>query len=227
MDRHVIDYADARNLMVDGQVRPNKVTDHRIIDAMRRLQRELFVPPAARALAYSDEDVPLPGGRALMEPMVIARLVQIAAPREGERALVVGAGTGYGAALLAACGPAVFALEQDQALIDIARPALAASAPGVKLISGPLAEGWREGAPYDLILVEGAVEEVPEAITSQLRRDSGRLLTVRLVGGRICHAVLAEPVAGAGETAPLSYQPLFDCATPVLPQFRRAPGFVF
>jgi protein-L-isoaspartate(D-aspartate) O-methyltransferase len=104
MDRPITDYTAARNLMVDGQVRPNKVYDPRIIAAMRRLPRERFVPPALAARAYADEDVNLGNGRALMEPMVIARLVQMAAVRPGERALVVASGTGYGAALLAACG---------------------------------------------------------------------------------------------------------------------------
>ena len=98
------DFSAARTLMVDGQVRPNKVTDARVLAAMGSLPRERFVPADRTALAYSDEDVPLGGGRYLVEPMVIARLVQIAAVRTGERALVVGAGTGYGAALLAACG---------------------------------------------------------------------------------------------------------------------------
>jgi protein-L-isoaspartate(D-aspartate) O-methyltransferase len=98
-------FADARANMVDSQVRPNKVTDPRILHAMRTLPRERFLPPALASLAYADEDVPLGNGRVLMEPMVLARLLQIAAPMPGEVALVVGAGTGYGAAVLAACGP--------------------------------------------------------------------------------------------------------------------------
>src|ERR1700721_1328189 len=92
-------FADARNHMVDSQIRPNRVTDPRILSAMRRLPRERFLPPAAVALAYADEDVPLGGGRFLMEPMVLARLLQAAALRDNERVLVVGAGTGYAAAV--------------------------------------------------------------------------------------------------------------------------------
>jgi protein-L-isoaspartate(D-aspartate) O-methyltransferase len=220
MDLLLDDYSEARNLMVDGQVRPNRVTDPRIIAAMRHLPRHLFVPPAARARAYADEDVPLGGGRVLVEPMVIARLVQIAAVREGERALVVGAGSGYGAALLAACGATVTALEEDAGLRDLARSALAGVA-GVSLVAGPLVEGWSAGAPYDVILVEGAAEELPPALAAQLRTPGGRLVGV-LTGAHIGRAVLGEPSAGG-----LSLRPQFDCATPTLPALRRRPAFVF
>ena len=124
-----MDYADARKRMVDGQLRPNRVTDPRVLDAMRELPREDFLPATARALAYADEDVPLPGGRALVEPMVIARLAQLAAVRPGDRALVVCAGTGYGAAVLARCGARVTAVESDATLAGIAQKALAAHLP--------------------------------------------------------------------------------------------------
>ena len=111
MDTEPFDFADARNRMVDSQVRPNKVTDPRVLSAMRELPRERFLPARLRPRAYVDEDVPLGGGRVLMEPLVIARLVQLAAPSAGERALVVGAGVGYGSAVLARCGVRVTALE--------------------------------------------------------------------------------------------------------------------
>ncbi len=217
----MIDYTSARNLMVDGQVRPNKVYDPRIIAAMRTLPRERFVPPALATLAYVDEDVPLGDGRALIEPMVIARLIQIAAVKPGDRALVVAAGTGYGAALLAACDAAVTALEDNEALLGIARDAISGLA-GITIVKGPLAQGWPSGAPYDLILIEGAVEDVPPALAAQLRAPGGRLMTVRRGANGLCQGVLAEPSEGG-----LSFQPVFDCATPLLPAFRRAPQFVF
>jgi protein-L-isoaspartate(D-aspartate) O-methyltransferase len=219
------DYAAARTLMVDSQVRPNKVTDGRVIAAMRNLPREKFLPPHLAALAYADEDVKLPGGRALMEPMVIARLLQIAAPRPGETALVVAAGAGYGAALLAACGVSVTALEEDEALLAIARVALPEFAPAVRLVTGKLGEGWPAGAPYDLVLIEGAVEVVPDAIAAQLRRPGGRVVTVLSGGGRIGCGAVGE-AATAGSEA-LTFQKRFDCATPVLAAFRRTAGFVF
>jgi protein-L-isoaspartate(D-aspartate) O-methyltransferase len=221
MDHPAVAYEIARNLMVDGQVRPNKVSDPRIIAAMRALPRERFVPPSMAPLAYSDADVPLGNGRALVEPMVIARLAQLAAIRGGERALVVGAGTGYGAALLAACGAKVTALEEDPALVTLARGALA-GIEGVALVAGRLADGWSAGAPYDLVFIEGSVEEIPPALVAQLRSPAGRLVAVRAVVGRVGQAVLGEALAGG-----LSLQPAFDCAAPVLPALRRAAGFVF
>src|SRR5690242_17342594 len=138
MDPPVLDFEDARNRMVDSQIRPNKVVDPRIIAAMRRIPRERFLPAHLATLAYLDEDVALGGGRCLMEPMVIARLVQLTAVQAGERALVVATGTGYGAALLAACGARVTALEDDASLLAIARHVLADLAPSVSLVTGPI-----------------------------------------------------------------------------------------
>jgi protein-L-isoaspartate(D-aspartate) O-methyltransferase len=158
-----------------------------------------------------------------MEPMVIARLVQIAAAGPGQRALVVGAGSGYGAALLAACGASVTALEQDPALMALARAVLPHVAPGISLVEGPLADGWKAAAPYDIVLIEGAVPEIPAAILAQLRAEGGRLVTVLKPGARIGQAVLCSS-AGGGRLEP---QPVFDCAIPVLPMLQRAPGFVF
>ena len=222
MDRADQAFAAARNHMVDSQVRPNKVTDPRILVAMRALPRERFVPAGLASLAYADGDVPLGGGRVLMEPMVIARLVQLTAVLAGERALVVGAGTGYGAALLAACGARVTSLEEVASLTAIARSTLAEFAPGVSLVSGPLAAGWPPGAPYDVILIEGAVRDIPPAIGEQLHKETGRLVTVLIANGTGGQAVLAEAtVAG------LRTQPMFDCATAAIPSLMQAPGFVF
>jgi protein-L-isoaspartate(D-aspartate) O-methyltransferase len=215
-------FIEARNNMVDGQVRPNKVVDPRIIAAMRWLPRERFLPPGMASLAYADEDVPLGCGRVLLEPMVIARLVQLAAVAEGERVLVIAAGPGYGAALLASCGARVTALEDVPALLAQARSALAELAPGVSVVSGPLAAGWPAGAPYDVILIEGAVAEIPPAVGEQLRRDGGRLVAICSGGGTGGHAVLAEAT-----TAGLRKQPMFDCATRPIPSLMPAPGFVF
>lgn len=219
------DYAAARDHMVDGQVRPNKVIDPRIIRAMRTLPRERFVPGNLASLAYADEDVPLPGGRALMEPMVIARLVQLLRVRDGERGLVVAAGAGYGAAILAACGAVVTALEEDAGLLALGRLVLPGVAPGVKLTEGPVAAGWVAGAPYDFILIEGAVEEIPQQLAAQLT-PTGRVAAVLARPGGLGVGVLAELVhVGAGVR--LRAQPFFDCATPLLPQLRARPAFTF
>jgi protein-L-isoaspartate(D-aspartate) O-methyltransferase len=222
MSQPHFDFEEARRRMVDSQVRPNKVNDPRILNAMRNLPRERFLPPALASMAYIDEDVPLGGGRVLMEPMVIARLVQIVRPRQGEKALVVGAGTGYGSAVLAACGVQVTALEEDQALLAIARGALAEFAPGVLLASGPLAEGWAQGAPWDLIFVEGAAPEIPPAIAAQVRREGGRLAGVLVTPSGVMQAVLAEPSLSG-----LRSRPEFDCTTGILPGLQPAAAFAF
>lgn len=220
------DYAAARDHMVDGQVRPNKVIDPRIIRAMRQLPRERFLPPVLASRAYADEDVPLPGGRALMEPMVIARLVQLLRVVANEAVLVLGAGSGYGAALLAACGARVTALEDDPGLLALARAALPAVAPGVALVEGPVAAGWPGGAPYDAILIEGAVPGIPDSLAALLRPDTGRIAAVQARQGFPGQGVLAEAVHVGAETR-LRAQAFFDCATPMLPQFAPAPAFTF
>jgi protein-L-isoaspartate(D-aspartate) O-methyltransferase len=215
-------FADPRNRMVDSQVRPNKVYDPRILAAMRAIPRERFLPPAMAPLAYADQDVPLGNGRVLLAPMLIARLVQLIAPAGGQRALVVAGGVGYGAALLAACGVRVIALEQDEALLAVAQSALAAVSPGVNLVAGALAVGWPTEAPYDIVLIEGAVPAVPPAIAAQLRQEAGRLVTV--IRGA---AGPGQAVRGETTQAGLQLRPEFDCATPPIPVLLPAPAFTF
>ena len=222
MNRPLADFAEARNRMVDSQIRPNKVTDPRIIAAMRRIPRERFLPPRLAAMAYVDDDVPLGRGRYLIEPMIIARLVQLTAVSPGERVLVVAAGPGYGASVIAACGARVTALEEDASLQAVARDVLAELAPSVSLVSGPMAAGWPTAAPYDVILIEGGVQAIPKAIGEQLRQQSGRLVAVTTGNERLGQAVLAEATP-----AGLRTQPMFDCATPPIPGLMRSPGFVF
>jgi protein-L-isoaspartate(D-aspartate) O-methyltransferase len=221
MNASTIDCADARDRMVDSQLRPNKVFDPRILAAMRQIPRERFLPPALASFAYVDEDVSLGGGRVLLEPLAIARMIQLAAITPGERVLVVAAGTGYGAALIAACGARVTALEEDAALAALAQSVLTELAPSVRLVSGPLAAGWPPGAPYDVILIEGAVPAIPWLIGEQLRGEAGRLVTV-LTGNGVGQAVLAEATP-----AGLRTQSMFDCATPAIPSLVPAAGFVF
>ena len=215
-------FADARNRMVDSQIRPNRVSDPRILSAMRHLPRERFLPANLWALAYADENVPLGNGRFMMEPMVLARLLQAAGLRENERVLVAGAGTGYSAAVLAACGCRVTALEQDTPLLAIARGVLASEAPSVTLVAGPLAAGWAANAPYDLIFIDGAVSGIPGAMAGQVQRESGRILTAIHRDRQTTQAIIAE-VTSAGT----SIFPLFDCATPPIPALRNAPVFSF
>lgn len=214
-----MDFAKARLNMVECQLRPNKVTDPLLLAAMGEVPREAFLPPGQRPLAYLDEDVRLGSGRALMEPMVFARLVQEAEIGEGTRVLVVGAGCGYGAAVIARLGARVVALEAPGPLAD----ALGARRTGAVVATGPLAEGWPGQSPYDVILIEGAVEAIPAVLDAQLA-EGGRLLTVIASGRRGVLGLAVRRVKAGGAVTEV---PLFDAGTPVLPEFRRAPEFVF
>jgi protein-L-isoaspartate(D-aspartate) O-methyltransferase len=217
-----IDFAAARRHMVESQLRPNRVSDPRVLAAMLSLPRERFLPEALAAFAYLDGDVKLGGGRVLMEPRALARLVQLAQPRAGELALVVGAGTGYGAAVLAACGATVTALEEDDRLLAIARAALPVLAPGVQLIKAPLAGGWRAGGPWHIVLIEGAVPEIPPAMGEQLSRESGRVVTVLAEANQVGRAVIGRPSLGG-----LAIHSAFDCGTRLLPALVPPPVFTF
>ncbi len=217
--------AEARKHMVDGQILPNKVTDPRLLAALRAVPRERFLPPGLAARAYLDETVRLPGGRGMAQPMVIARLVQALALRDGDRMLLVGAGTGYAAALAAGCGARVTAVEDSPELAAIARGALGATVPpgAVTFIEGPIVQGHPAGAPYDAILIEGQVPSIPAAIAGQLA-EGGRLVTV-LAAGR--HGGGARAVVGRRAAGSFSVTDAFDCVTLPLPAFRPAPSFVF
>lgn len=217
--------AEARTNMVNGQLRPNRITDPRLLAAMGAIPRERFLPPALAIRAYLDATIRLPGGRGMAQPMVIARLLQALSLRDGDRLLLIGAGTGYSAAVAAACGARVTAVEDQPELLAIARAALAGLAPAEapRLVEAPMAQGHAAGAPYDAILIEGEVPAVPDAIAGQLA-EGGRLVAV-LPGGRGGggpRAVLGRRAAGG-----FGLTDAFDCALPPLPAFQPAPSFAF
>ncbi len=168
-----LDFAAMRAAMVSNQLRTTAVNDARVVDAMKIVPREVYVPADLAPFAYIDRAVALGGGRSFNLPMATGRMLTEAAPRPSDRALVVGAAGGYSAALLSLLVADVVALEEDPALPALARVAPAAN---VTLAAGPLNAGWAEGAPYDLILIDGTVEEVPQAIIDQLA-DGGRLVS--------------------------------------------------
>lgn len=225
MTQIALDTQAARNSMVDGQLRPNRINDTRILNAMRQLPRERFLPARLAEMAYIDEDIKVTGDRYLIEPLVLASLVQLARPHKGDRALVIGAGTGYGAAVLAACGVAVTALESDPALLEIARAALPAVEAKVTLVEGKLEEG-RPG-PWNIVMIEGAVASIPARIAQLVEPNGGRLVTVIASSPGLGKGVLAEPVHAGGTDIVLSAQPFFDCATPYLPGFKPVAAFSF
>lgn len=216
-----MDYADARRNMVDGQLRTNRVNDPRLLAAFETLPRERFVPEAARGFAYVDEDLPIGPGRWIMEPMVLGRLVQEAEIGESDSVLVIAAGTGYAAAVVASLAADVVALEEDAALAEQARVLLQdLEIDNVSVVTGSLREGYPEQAPYDVIFVEGAMEEVPAVYGDQLV-EGGRLVCVVREPGEVGRARLFR------KNGSLSSRVLFDAATPVLESLRRPPTFVF
>ena len=167
-------FAAARHNMVESQVRPNGITDHRIIDAMAQVKREDFVPAERKTIAYLDEDVQLKTGRFLIEPMAFARMIHLALIKPTDKVLVVGAGTGYGAKVIAMLAKSVVALESDPDLLALARSFLA-GAGNLEVVEGSLAAGHAAGAPYDVIIVEGRIAAVPESLFAQLANE-GRIV---------------------------------------------------
>lgn len=218
----MLDYAQARRLMVDCQLRTYDVTDATLLAAFDAVPREAFVAPGQEPFAYADRDIPATadGARQVLAPMVLARLIQALAVRPGQRALDVATGLGYGAAILARLGADVRGLESSEALAREATARLAADGRPVQVHAGPLEAGFAADAPYDAILVNGAVETRPEALVAQLR-DGGRLACV-IGRGRSARATL---FVRSGEG--IGSRPLFDAAAPVLDGFKAEPGFVF
>jgi len=216
-----MDYATARQHMVDSQVRTNKVTDGRLIEAIRSLPRERFVPDSARARAYLDDDVEIAPGRYLMEPMVTARLIQAADAKPDDIALVVGAGTGYAAALLSRLINTVVALEADRTLAQRAGAVLAELAiDNAAVVEGSLDAGCTKHAPYNIVYLDGAVEQVPAALTAQLA-DGGRMVGVLLDRG------VGRASLWIKSGSSVSHRVLFDANVARLPGFAAPARFVF
>jgi protein-L-isoaspartate(D-aspartate) O-methyltransferase len=167
-------FAAARHNMVESQVRPNGITDHRIIDAMAEVKREDFVPAERKTIAYLDEDVQLKEGRYLIEPMAFARMIHLALIKPTDKVLVVGAGTGYGAKVISMLAKSVVALESDPDLLALARGFLAGTG-NAEVVEGGLAAGHAAGAPYDVIIVEGRIAAMPESLFAQLANE-GRIV---------------------------------------------------
>lgn len=219
------DFAIARQKMVDGQVRTADVTDHRILDAMLALPREEFVPSSKRALAYLDLDLDVTEAgsvpRCLIKPMLLGKLLQAAEICAGDNVLIVGCATGYSAAVAARLAGKVTATERDEALAVKARDAL--SRVGLPDVTVKVAEppvGDSTDAPYDVILLNGATEVVPQTLCGQLR-DGGRLLGVFAATKPPRAAIVTRSHGDFG------HRTLFDASAPVLPGLERVPAFVF
>jgi protein-L-isoaspartate(D-aspartate) O-methyltransferase len=214
VQRPIPDFAAAREAMVENQLRPEGVTDPAVLAAMGRVRRENFLPSHTRPLAYVDRAVAIGEGRFLVAPAVLGELLTQMAPERGQRALVVGAGTGYSSAVLADIGLEVVALESDADLAARAREQ------GISVFEAPLAGGHPDLAPYDQILIDGAVETIPDAIIEQLA-DGGRL------GAALLDRGVTRLVIGRKSGAAFGYLSIGDAGVPALPGFSRPKAFTF
>ena len=205
--------------MVVSQLRPSDVNDPAIVEAMATLPRELFVPEENRLVAYADRGVDIAPGRRLAPPLTTGAMLVEARPQPSDRVLVVAAGTGYLAALVAGMVDSVVALEADADLAEQATANLS-SYTNVRLVTGALTEGFAEAAPYTLILVDGAVEELPESLTGQLA-ENGRIIAPVIDGGV---TRLARGYAGDG---PVALRPFANGASQPLTEFARHKAFQF
>lgn len=223
----IVDFERQRQSMIESQLRPNRVTDGRLLLAMGALPRELFVPAAKRSLAYMDECIEvwpaLEGApaRYLLAPMVLARLIQLAAVSPSDCVLDIGCATGYSTAVLSRLAAKVVGLEAEGELAEAAARAIAGlGEKNASIVTSPLEEGYAPSAPYDVILLNGSVPAVPEALFDQLK-DGGRLAAVVAPGSQ-GKAWLYVKVRGQA-----SGLPHFDAGAKPLPGFAPAPAFVF
>ncbi|MEC8654147.1 MAG: protein-L-isoaspartate O-methyltransferase [Pseudomonadota bacterium] len=216
-------FATARKTMVDCQLRPSKVTDQFILDAFLTIPREDFVGKQQRALAYVDEDLQLSGGRCLMEPMVLARLLQALEIRPDDSVLIVGAGCGYGTAVAAKLAGSVIAIETRANLVDKAQDVLVSiGIDNAAIVKSRLVDGYPEEGPYDRILIEGGVEIVPDNLLKQLT-PKGRLAAIYRKPG---HPVgVASVWTRSGKE--FTRTPLFDARVPNLDEFNAKVEFSF
>jgi protein-L-isoaspartate(D-aspartate) O-methyltransferase len=218
------DFGQSRRKMVDNQLRTNDVTDHRILDAMDEVPREKFVPAAKRAIAYIDEDLPVGSsgsGRYLMKPHIFGKLVQLAHIGSDDVVLIVGAGTGYSSAVIAKLAASVVALEEDADLSKVAGELLVdLGTENAVVVDGPLTAGFASEGPYDIIFVDGAVENLPEELQAQLKPD-GRLVVIEGQGG----SGVAKLYQKSEDTVSGRFG--FNASASLLPGFAREAEFSF
>ncbi len=206
--------------MIESQLMPCGVVSPAVATAFRTVAREDFVAADRRGVAYVDSEQPMGEGRMLMAPLSIGRLVEAAGIRPADRVLVVAAGTGYAAALVAAMGATVVALEDNAALAAVARANLARW-PNASVVEGNLPEGHAALAPYSLILVDGAVDELPQSLIAQLA-EGGRVAAIVTGADRVSRAAIGRKAG-----AILRFDPFAEAGAPPLPQFGKPKGFQF
>lgn len=216
------EYSAARLNMVEGQIRPNKVTDQRVVDAFLAVPRDQFVPAGLRGVAYVDKSIAIGKGRFLLEPMVLARLLNDARIDSADIVLDVGAGTGYSAAVIGRLAATVVALESDSELAAQANQAMQNhGVDNAAVMHGPLNAGWPKQGPYNVIVVQGALAAVPQALLDQLA-EGGRLVAVLLSESGQGVARLYQKTGGQ-----VSSRILFDASAAMLPGLEAKPDFQF
>ncbi len=215
------DTAQARQNMIDTQLRPNEVNDERIIGAITSVHREKFVPKKLSGVAYLDDDIPVAPGRSLMGPMVFARLIDAADVKETDLVLDVGCATGYSSAVLGRLAEAVVALEEDEALAKTAIDILAdEECDNVAVVTGPLVDGLAAQGPYDLIFINGMIDDLPQQLVDQIA-EGGRLICVLNDNG------VGKATYVTNENGLLGKRILFDAYIPALAAFNRKAEFTF
>ncbi|MFB2532712.1 protein-L-isoaspartate O-methyltransferase [Paracoccus sp. p4-l81] len=214
------DFAKARTMMVDSQVRPNDVTRYTVIEAMLTVPREAFVPDAKRAAAYVGTNLDLGGDRVLLEPRTLAKMLDALAIGPTDLVLDVACGHGYGAAVMARMAEAVVALDVAEMAAEAQTRLAANGSDNVAVVAGDPVAGAAKHAPYDVIVIEGGVQTVPQAICDQLK-EGGRIAALFQDGG------LGVVRIGLKQAGRVNWRDAFNATAPVLPGFARAAAFAF
>ena len=223
----MIDYARLRQNMVETQVMPNDVTDRRILRAMRDVPRERFVPGPKAMVAYMDSEIEVipsvrgANGRSLVSPMLVGKLLQAASLEPGERVLEIGCATGYLSAVAAHIAGEVVGLEDNPELVKVARAVTAElGLANVQIVEGPLAAGFAAGEPFDVILLNGQIPEIPKELFQQLT-PGGRILAI-VGSSQLARAMIGTYIGGSS-----TIRGLFDASARPLPGFERRLEFQF
>ncbi|NSY38345.1 protein-L-isoaspartate O-methyltransferase [Leisingera sp. ANG59] len=213
------EFTERRRMMVDTQIRPSDVTKYPIIEAMLAVPREKFVPAAQREAAYADQNVRLGGGRVLLEPRTLAKMLDAVDLQNDELVLDVACGFGYSTAVAARIAQMVIGVEEDEAMAADAQELLSETGADNAIVhTGPLAEGAAEHGAYDVILVQGGAEELPAALLDQLK-DGGRIAALMVAGN------LGEVKIGYKTGGRISWRFEFNASAPLLPGFAAAREF--
>lgn len=214
------DFAMRRTMMVDTQVRPSDVTKFPIIDAMLHVPRENYVPDSKREAAYMGENIDLGAGRVMLEPRTLAKMLDAVDIQSDEMVLDLGCGLGYSAAVIARLADFVIAVEEDEALAGEAQTLLSENgADNVAVVAGPLTEGNAKNGPYDVVMIQGAIEEFPEALANQLN-DGGRVACIFAEG------MLGTVKIGYKIDGEIVWRPSFAAGAPLVSGFEAQKGFV-